>query len=239
MSPSCCTCRSRPCSNTRGAGCCPDISSAGAGSSCATRSRRRCEAGRGQVGGVSARLAHALVEVRLRPLPAVLADGGHQTVRGSYALAMAKSVADLLSEREGTRLDFKQDLSSMKRVLETVCSFLNTAGGTLVVGVEDQTRVVLGLDDVEKQEEKLANSVASAIEPQPTVQLEIVTHEAATFSSCAPPMPRDPSSSRTRARTEARSSGSAATLSPRVQRRSPSLNGRGEWVPGTRSRCRN
>ena len=90
---------------------------------------------------------------------------------------MAKSVADLLSEREGTRLDFKRDLSSMKRVLETVCSFLNTAGGTLVVGVEDQTRVVLGLDDVEKQEEKLANSVASAIEPQPTVQLEIVTHE--------------------------------------------------------------
>jgi len=38
----------------------------------------------------------------------------------------------------------------MKRVLETVCSFLNTAGGTLVVGIEDQTRAVLGLDDVEK-----------------------------------------------------------------------------------------
>jgi ATP-dependent DNA helicase RecG len=34
-----------------------------------------------------------------------------------------------------------------------------------------------GLDDVEKQEEKLANAVASSIEPQPTVQLEIVTHE--------------------------------------------------------------
>lgn len=45
------------------------------------------------------------------------------------------------------------------------------------MGVEDQTRVVLGLDDVERQEEKLANAVASTIEPQPTVQLEIVTHE--------------------------------------------------------------
>ena len=90
---------------------------------------------------------------------------------------MAKSIAELLSEREGTRLDFKRDLSSMKGVLETVCSFLNTAGGTLVVGVEDQTRAVLGVDEVEKQEEKLANSVASAIEPQPTVQLEIVTHD--------------------------------------------------------------
>jgi predicted HTH transcriptional regulator len=88
-----------------------------------------------------------------------------------------KSVVELLAEREGTRLDFKRDLSSMNRVLETVCSFLNTAGGTLVVGVEDQTRAVLGLDDVEKQEEKLANAVAGSIEPQPTVQLEIVTHE--------------------------------------------------------------
>jgi predicted HTH transcriptional regulator len=65
----------------------------------------------------------------------------------------------------------------MNRVLETVCSFLNTAGGTLVVGVEDQTWAVLGVSDVEKQEEKLANAVANSIEPQPTVQLEIVTHE--------------------------------------------------------------
>jgi len=88
-----------------------------------------------------------------------------------------KSVVELLSEREGTRLDFKRDLSSMARVLETVCSLLNTAGGTIVVGVEDHTRVVLGLDDVERQEEKLANAVASSIEPQPTVQLEIVTYE--------------------------------------------------------------
>jgi hypothetical protein len=41
-SPSCCTCRSRPCSNTPGAGSSLGASSAGAGSSCATRWRRRC-----------------------------------------------------------------------------------------------------------------------------------------------------------------------------------------------------
>jgi ATP-dependent DNA helicase RecG len=93
------------------------------------------------------------------------------------SVAEPKSVADLLAEREGTRLDFKRDLSSMKRVLATVCSFLNTAGGTLIVGVEDQTRTVLGLGDVEKEEEKLANAVANAIDPQPTVQLEIVTYQ--------------------------------------------------------------
>jgi ATP-dependent DNA helicase RecG len=90
---------------------------------------------------------------------------------------VAKSIAELLAEREGTRLDFKRDLSGMARVLETVCSFLNTAGGTLVVGVEDRARSPIGMPDVEKQEEALANAVSSAIEPQPTVQLEIVTHD--------------------------------------------------------------
>jgi len=84
---------------------------------------------------------------------------------------------ELLAEREGTRLDFKRDLSSMRRVLETVCSFLNTAGGTLVVGVEDRSKAVLGVENVEKQEEALANAVADSIEPQPTVQIEIVTHD--------------------------------------------------------------
>jgi predicted HTH transcriptional regulator len=112
---------------------------------------------------------------------------------------MAKSVAELLSEREGTRLDFKQDLSSTKRVLETVCSFLNSAGGTLVVGVEDQTRAVLGLDQVEKQEEKLANAVASSIEPQPTIQLEIVTHDGRDLLLLRAAYAAGPSSSRTRA----------------------------------------
>jgi len=90
---------------------------------------------------------------------------------------VAKSVVELLAEREGTRLDFKRDLSSMRRVLETVCSFLNTAGGTLVVGVEDRSKAVLGVENVEKQEEALANAVADSIEPQPTVQIEIVTHD--------------------------------------------------------------
>ncbi len=61
-------------------------------------------------------------------------------------------------------------------MIETVCSFLNTAGGTLVVGVEDD-REVVGLEDVEKEEERLANAVANSIEPQPSVRLEIVTYD--------------------------------------------------------------
>jgi predicted HTH transcriptional regulator len=90
---------------------------------------------------------------------------------------VARPIAALLAEREGTRLDFKRDLSSMRRVIETVCSFLNTAGGTLVVGVEDGTRALRGVPDVEREEERLANAVASSIEPQPSARLEIVTYD--------------------------------------------------------------
>src|SRR6202044_3937068 len=45
--PSCCICRSRPCSNTRDAGCFQAASSGDAGSSCGTRSRWLYVAGRG------------------------------------------------------------------------------------------------------------------------------------------------------------------------------------------------
>lgn len=86
------------------------------------------------------------------------------------------AITDVLQQRESTKLDFKQDLSSMRRVLETVCSFLNTAGGTLVVGVNDE-REVVGLANVEKEEEKLSNAIANSIEPQPTAVIEIVTVE--------------------------------------------------------------
>lgn len=56
---------------------------------------------------------------------------------------MAKPVVDLLAGPEGTRLEFKRDLSNMRRGIETVCSFLNTAG-TLVVGVEDDRETIAG-----------------------------------------------------------------------------------------------
>ena len=44
---------------------------------------------------------------------------------------------DALRRPEGKTLEFKRDLSSPDGFLKTVVAFANTAGGTILVGIED------------------------------------------------------------------------------------------------------
>lgn len=46
---------------------------------------------------------------------------------------------------EGKTLEFKRDPSSPAPALRTVVAFANSAGGRLVIGVEDRTRAVVGV----------------------------------------------------------------------------------------------
>ena len=48
----------------------------------------------------------------------------------------------LLSQPEGKTLEFKRDLSSPRPLLKTLVAFANSAGGRLVIGVDDARRVV-------------------------------------------------------------------------------------------------
>ena len=48
----------------------------------------------------------------------------------------------LLLQPEGTTLEFKRDLSSPQNLLKTLVAFANSAGGRLVIGVDDARRVV-------------------------------------------------------------------------------------------------
>ncbi|HVQ44163.1 MAG TPA: ATP-binding protein [Candidatus Saccharimonadia bacterium] len=41
--------------------------------------------------------------------------------------------------KEGIFLDYKQDLSGKKSLVKTICSFANTVGGWLIIGVEDES----------------------------------------------------------------------------------------------------
>ena len=54
---------------------------------------------------------------------------------------------DLLKRPEGKTLEFKRDLSSPDGVLRSIVAFANTAGGTLLLGVEDKTRHVRGVQN--------------------------------------------------------------------------------------------
>ena len=83
----------------------------------------------------------------------------------------------LLRDTEGKTLEFKRDLSSPKNFLKTLVAFANTAGGRLVIGVEDVTRQVVGVDHPLDEEERLCNLIADSIAPRMVPNVELVTVE--------------------------------------------------------------
>ena len=84
------------------------------------------------------------------------------------------NLAELLTHPEGKTLEFKRDLSSPDGVLRSLIAFANTAGGILLVGVEDGTRQVRGIKDVLLEEERLTNLLASQVEPRLVPDIEIL-----------------------------------------------------------------
>ncbi len=83
---------------------------------------------------------------------------------------------DALRRPEGKTLEFKRDLSSPEGLLRTVVAFANTAGGTILVGVEDGTRHVRGVADPLALEERLASLISDSITPRLLPDLEILTY---------------------------------------------------------------
>ena len=81
---------------------------------------------------------------------------------------------ELLTRHEGKTLEFKQDLSSPKNILKTLTAFANTAGGVLLIGVEDGSRAVLGVDNPLDEEERLCSLIADSIEPRLVPNVELV-----------------------------------------------------------------
>jgi ATP-dependent DNA helicase RecG len=83
-------------------------------------------------------------------------------------------LAVLLQREEGKTLEFKRDLSSPDKVLQALIAFANTAGGILVIGVENRTKEVRGVSDPLLEEERLASLIADRIEPRLVPNVEIV-----------------------------------------------------------------
>lgn len=80
----------------------------------------------------------------------------------------------LLRQPEGKTLEFKRDLSSPQGVLKSIIAFANTAGGTVLIGVEDRTRRVCGVVDPLALEERLSNLISDQIAPRVVPELEIL-----------------------------------------------------------------
>jgi ATP-dependent DNA helicase RecG len=84
-------------------------------------------------------------------------------------------IETILRSHEGKTIEFKRDLSATDGIVRTIAAFANSAGGTLVIGVEDRTRRVVGLTDPLAKEEQLASLIADRIEPRLVPDLAIVS----------------------------------------------------------------
>src|SRR5262245_32793732 len=83
---------------------------------------------------------------------------------------------EILRRPEGKTLEFKRDLSSPDGLIRSILSFANTAGGIVLVGVEDKTRRVSGITDPLLLEERLANLIADNILPRLVPEIEILPY---------------------------------------------------------------
>ncbi len=74
-------------------------------------------------------------------------------------------IEHLLAREEGKTLEFKENSQSLHRIVQTVIAFANTAGGTLLLGIKDATKEVIGLKNILEDELRIANAIAASVSP--------------------------------------------------------------------------
>ncbi len=89
-------------------------------------------------------------------------------------------IREIASLPEGKTIEFKRDLSSVKPILKTLVAFANTAGGTLLIG-KDNDGTIIGVNNIFEAEEKLTNAIADSIYPFLMPEIEITSLEGKTL----------------------------------------------------------
>lgn len=77
----------------------------------------------------------------------------------------------LLEQGEATRLEFKRTISSAHRIARTLAAFANTAGGTLLIGVADDGRI-MGVPSELREMHKIEEATDRFVEPPLTISYE-------------------------------------------------------------------
>jgi len=88
---------------------------------------------------------------------------------------------ELLQQREGETLDFKQEMPTSSDLARLVTAFYNTRGGTIIFGVEDDTRRPIGVSSPQGIEEGVVNILRArcSLDVMPTI--EFVTYQGREF----------------------------------------------------------
>ncbi|MCY6371111.1 helix-turn-helix domain-containing protein [Clostridium ganghwense] len=95
-----------------------------------------------------------------------------------------KKLGSLLKRNEGVKLDFKQEIdlsmeSGRKEFAKDVCAIANSKGGRgyLIIGIEDKTKRVIGIEKLSFTEEQVQQIVSSRCEPPIPISLEVINYQ--------------------------------------------------------------
>jgi predicted HTH transcriptional regulator len=84
---------------------------------------------------------------------------------------MRKGIFQIIQEGEGLTIEFKRTIDSPYKIAKTIVSFANTSGGSLIIGVADDKKL-LGVQSELKELEKLERATRELIEPQILIRLK-------------------------------------------------------------------
>jgi predicted HTH transcriptional regulator len=95
-----------------------------------------------------------------------------------------KRLFNLIKKGEGTKVDYKQKIdlemeSSRKELAKDICAIANSKGGRgyLIIGIEDKTKKIVGIEGKKYSEEQLQQIVSSRCEPPIPVSLEFINFD--------------------------------------------------------------
>lgn len=84
-----------------------------------------------------------------------------------------RELKELISKGESTRLEFKRKISSPQKIAKEFAAFANTLGGILLLGVDDDGKIV-GVESEKSALEELSHIAEFYVFPPVGVDIEIV-----------------------------------------------------------------
>lgn len=84
-------------------------------------------------------------------------------------------IEDLIKKNEGATLEFKENIKSAS-LIPTIIAFANTSGGRIIIGINDKTRYITGIQDPHQNSENIINQIHDAIEPKILPNIEVIPY---------------------------------------------------------------
>lgn len=98
----------------------------------------------------------------------------HLILESLQSIFLSMKIEELLKQQEGKSLEFKENVNSKQGILASILAFSNTAGGKLVIGINDKTHAIVGVKEPHLIEEMLSNIISDSIDPRVVPSIEII-----------------------------------------------------------------